>query len=52
LIFDSQKVAEAAEAEKPQVTESLIELLKEGITWRGLATQDNPLTENGLSHVF
>lgn len=35
-----------AEANGPPVTETLIELLKEGITWRGLATLENPLTEN------
>lgn len=30
----------------PQVTEELVELLKEGINWKGHATIRNPLTEN------
>jgi hypothetical protein len=30
----------------PVVTEELVELLREGITWRGHATLQNPLTEN------
>jgi len=32
--------------EAPAVTEELVELLKEGIRWKGHATLGNPLTEN------
>jgi hypothetical protein len=35
-----------AEADGPVVTATLVELLRAGITWKGLATLDNPLTEN------
>jgi|SRR5579862_6777633 len=35
-----------AEADGPKVTQRLIELLKEGITWKGLTTLENPLTKN------
>jgi len=36
----------AASQDGPVVTEELVELLREGITWRGHATLQNPLTEN------
>jgi hypothetical protein len=34
--------------EAPEVTEELVELLKEGIHWRGNATIHNPLTEHAV----
>jgi hypothetical protein len=37
-----------AAANGPEVTEALIELLKKGISWKGLATVSNPLTENAV----
>jgi len=36
----------AAGKDGPEVTEELVELLREGITWRGHQTLQNPLTEN------
>jgi len=35
-----------AEGDGPIVTEKLVELLRAGITWKGLATVENPLTRN------
>ncbi len=42
-----------AEAEGPQVTEFIVDFLREGITWAGTATPKNPLTENAIGkHVL
>jgi hypothetical protein len=41
------------EAEGPEVTQELVELLKEGISWAGNATLKNPLTQNAIGkHVL
>lgn len=43
----------AAEGGGPVVTEELVELLREGIKWRGKPTIQNPLTENARGkHVL
>jgi hypothetical protein len=44
--FVGDKSSWAAESGGPVVTEDLVDLLREGIKWRGLATTQNPLTEN------
>jgi hypothetical protein len=37
-----------SEREGPEITEQIVELLSEGITWKGHATTRNPLTENAV----
>ena len=37
-----------SEREGPEITEQIVELLREGVTWRGQATTRNPLTENAV----
>jgi hypothetical protein len=44
--FVGDKDSWVAESQGPIVTEELVELLREGIKWRGHATVHNPLTEN------
>jgi hypothetical protein len=44
--FVGDKNSWAAESGGPVVTEELVELLREGIPWRGNPTIENPLTEN------
>jgi len=44
--FVGNKDSWAAEAGGPVVTEELVELLREGIKWKGNPTTQNPLTEN------
>jgi len=42
-----------AEGDKaPNVTEELVELLKEGIKWKGQATVHNPFTENARANML
>lgn len=41
-----------AEANGPEVTRELVEILRAGIDWNGCATVENPLTENAIGkHV-
>jgi hypothetical protein len=44
--FFGDKDSWAAESGGPVVTQELVELLREGIKWRGKPTIQNPLTEN------
>jgi hypothetical protein len=46
VFFLGQKGSWVAEKGGPVVTAELVELLREGITWKGTATLQNPLTEN------
>jgi len=46
VFFTGENGSWIAGKDGPQVTEKLVELLREGITWRGHATLRNPLTEN------
>jgi hypothetical protein len=51
--FVGDKDSWAAEGGGPVVTEELVELLREGIKWRGKPTIQNPLTENARGkHVL